>query len=209
MKASKSTTSNTIAVLLTIAVLVLAWKMVLPSYFSHKTNLDNLTTEVDAAKIKLDSIEKSKSELSAIKPITDQLLIAVPKGADEPDLISELEAIAVKNSITLPSISIKEQPATTTTATGTETSTTSAATPATVTTTPAATTATGTETATTTSGAPVTISLSVTGSFANLNNFISGLEKSVRFMNIVALTYGIDSESGGNSLSLEINAYQR
>ena len=202
MKASGTTTSNTVAVILTIAVLVLAWKMVLPGYFSHKTNLDNLTTEVEAAKIKLDSIEKSKAELSAIKPITDQLLIAVPKGADEPDLISELEAIAVKNSIVLPSISISEKEESGTTA---ATTTTTAATPAsTGTETPAATEATAEA-----SGTPITISFSVSGSFANLNAFITALEKSVRFMNITGLTYSMDTEGGGNSLALQIQAYQR
>lgn len=202
MKASGSTTSNTIAVILTIAVLVLAWKMVLPGYFSHKTNLDSITSEIDAAKIKLDSIEKSKAELSAIKPITDQLLAAVPKGADEPDLISELEAIAVKNGIVLPSISITQEEGSQTT-----TTTTTAATPAatgTITTSP-----TGAEQATASAGKPLTIAFSVDGNFENLNNFITGLEKSVRFMDITGLTYSLGSEGKGYTLALQIEAFQR
>jgi len=209
MKASGSTTSNTIAVILAIGVLVLAWKMVLPAYFSHKTTLKNLTSEVEAAKVQLESIEKSKAELNAIKPITDQLLVAVPKGVDEPDLISELEAIAIKNSIVLPAISIATtleagtSGATNTTAptdsTGTTADTGTSAVPS----------ATGETAASKTSGSPITISLSVTGSFENLNSFIAGLEKSVRFMNITGLTYSVDAEAGDNSLALQIEAYQR
>ena len=209
MKASGSTTSNTIAVILAIGVLVLAWKMVLPAYFSHKTTLKNLTSEVEAAKVQLESIEKSKAELNAIKPITDQLLVAVPKGVDEPDLISELEAIAIKNSIVLPAISIATtleagtSGAANTTASAGSTSTTS------TTNTSAVPSATGETAASKTSGSPITISLSVTGSFENLNSFIAGLEKSVRFMNITGLTYSVDAEAGDNSLALQIEAYQR
>lgn len=211
MKASGKTTSNTIAVLLTIAVLVLAWKMVLPGYFNHKSNLDSLTSEVEAAKIKLESIEKSKSELSAIKPITDQLLIAVPKGVDEPDLISELEAIALKNSIVLPAISISVEEANS--ETGTETVTANAAAPATVnsatsTANTADTDSTAAETVSS-SGKPILVSFAVTGSFANLNSFITGLEKSIRFMNIIGINYGVDTETGENTLALQIDAYQR
>lgn len=212
MKISGPTTSNTIAVILTIAVLVLAWKMVLPAYYSHKSNLDSLSQEVDAAKTKLDSIEKSKSELNAIKPITDQLLVAVPKGPDEPDLISELEAIAIKNNIVLPSITIDTQSSESeqgsSASSSNETMQQSAATPATVSTTEntAESSVTANESS---SGAPILITLSVSGSFDNLNNFMTGLENSVRFMNITGLTYGTDTETGDLTLSLQIEAYQR
>lgn len=207
MKATGSTTSNTIAVILTFGVLVLAWKMVLPAYFDHKVNLNNLTSEVDAAKAKLDSIEKSKSELNAIKPITDQLLVAVPQGPDEPDLISELEAIAVKNNIVIPSIAIDTKGTEGGESTGSNTTAESN---------PAATntasqseenvTATESESS---SGTPVIITLSVSGNFENLNSFMTGLESSVRFMNIIGLTYGTDTETGELTLALQIQAYQR
>lgn len=207
MKATGSTTSNTIAVILTFGVLVLAWKMVLPAYFDHKVNLNNLTSEVDAAKTKLDSIEKSKSELNAIKPITDQLLVAVPQGPDEPDLISELEAIAVKNNIVIPSIAIDTKGTEGGESTGSNTTAESN---------PAATntasqseenvTATESESS---SGTPVIITLSVSGNFENLNSFMTGLESSVRFMNIIGLTYGTDTETGELTLALQIQAYQR
>lgn len=209
MKVSKTTTSNTIAVMLTIAVLVLAWKMVLPGYFSHRNNLSSLENEVNAAKIKLDSIEKSKAELSAIKPIADQLLVAVPEGADEPDLISELEAIAIKNNIVLPSISIGSDTGEQTAESNTSASANSNAANSAPSASQDSSTAASDPSVETTSGAPIVIAFSVEGSFENLNNFIAGIEKSVRFMNIVGLTYGTDSESGGNTLALQIEAYQR
>ena len=211
MKASKTATSNTIAVLLTIGILVLAWKMVLPGYFSHKANLDTLTEEIDAAKIKLESIEKAKVELISIKPISDQLLVAVPKGADEPDLISELEAIAIKNGIVLPSISITQSE---TEQAAAPKMTSSAAAPATVSETPAT---TGAEdvpatdaTVPAASATPITIAVSVKGSFQDLSNLIGALEKSVRYMNITSITFGVDSEDVKlNTLALQIEAYQR
>jgi len=207
MKASGSTTSNTVAVILTIGVLVLAWKMVLPAYYDHKVNLDDLTAEVDAAKAKLESIEKSKSELNAIKPITDQLLVAVPQGPDEPDLISELEAIAVKNNIVIPSISIDTKGTEGGDNTGSTTPTESnQAAPDTANQNEENVAVTQSESS---SGTPVIITLSVSGNFDNLNGFMTGLENSVRFMNIIGLTYGTDTETGDLTLALQIQAYQR
>ena len=211
MKASKSTTINTIAVLLTIGILVLAWQMVLPGYFSHKSNLDKLTSEIEAAKTKLDSIEKAKVELQSIKPISDQLLVAVPKGPDDPDLISELEAIAIKNNIVLPSIQISQAE---TTAAPEPQMTSSAAAPSTVTeTTPAAEPAADSAAvpaASAASAGPMTVALSVKGTFQDLNNFIGSLEKSIRFMNITSLTFGAEKEGAKtNSLALEIEVYSR
>jgi Tfp pilus assembly protein PilO len=215
MKMSKSTTGNMIAILLSIAVIVLAWKLVLPNYFSHKNNLVALESEVSAAKAKLESLDKARADIAAVKSTADQIMVSVPKGKDEPDLISELEAIGVKNGIVIPTIDIADENSQTSgTTTNTGVIAQSAAAPATVSQSAEnAVTGTGTsgETAAaeTTQGAPFIVSFTVTGSFENLNGFITGLEKSVRFMNIQSFTYEVLKEGEGNSLAVQIEVYQQ
>lgn len=211
MKMPKSTTANMIAILLTIAVIVLNWKIVLPNYFSHKGNLTALEEEVNAAKTKLESLDQARADIAAVKSTADQIMVSVPKGKDEPNLISELEAIAIKNNIVIPSIDIAEEsiqagePAVIAQ---------TAAAPATVSE-GAENVAEGTETldqtaaAETAKGLPFTISFTVSGSFEELNGFIAGLEKSVRFMNIQSLTYEVLKEGEGNSLAVQIEVYQQ
>ena len=214
MKVSKSTTGNMIAVLLTIAVIVLAWKLVLPNYFSHKNNLTALEDEVSAAKAKLDSLDKARADIASVKSTADQIMVSVPKGKDEPDLISELETIGVKNGIIIPTIDISEASLG---ASGTgepAVITQNAAAPATISAgTENAISGTGTSgeavTAETTQGTPFTVSFTVTGSFESLNGFMTGLEKSVRFMNIQSFTYEILKEGEGNSLAVQIEVYQQ
>jgi len=216
MKKSTSLTSNVIAILLTAAIIVLAWQVVLPGYFNHKSSLTNLSTEVDAAKSKLASIDKAKIDLAQIKSTADQVLVAIPQGPDDPNLISELESIAVKNQIVIPSINIEPSEADTGGATSLQTTTSSASStnaPATATTTSSdqGTSATTNEESATagTSAKPVTISFSVNGSFEELSSFIGALENSVRFMNIVSLSFAKATEGSGNTLSLQIQAYQQ
>ena len=208
---STSTTTNMVAVLLTIAVIVLAWKLVLPNYFSHKNNLVALESEVSAAKAKLESLDKARADIASVKSTADQIMVSVPKGKDEPDLISELEAIGVKNGIVIPTIDIAEATSQTS-ETGVIAQT--AAAPATVSQgAENAISGTGTSgeavTAETTQGVPFIVSFTVTGSFENLNGFITSLEKSVRFMNIQSFTYEVLKEGGGDSLAVQIEVYQQ
>lgn len=211
---SKSTTADMIAILLTIAVIILAWKIVLPNYFSHKNNLIALESEVSAAKAKLESLDKARVDIAAVKSTADQIMVSVPKGKDEPDLISELEAIGVKNGIVIPSMDIAEASAETSGTSNTGVVAQTAAAPATVSQgAENAVTGTGTSgeaaTAETTKGAPFIVSFTVNGSFENLNGFIAGLEKSVRFMNIQSFTYEVLKEGEGNSLAVQVEVYQQ
>ncbi|MEK9156020.1 MAG: type 4a pilus biogenesis protein PilO [Patescibacteria group bacterium] len=67
-------------------------------------------------------------------------------------------------------------------------------------------TAASSSTAAATPGA-IQISFSVKGSFTELNQFITSLEKSIRFMNIKSLS--LSEGDNGLSLSLQIEAYRR
>ena len=210
---SKSTTSNAIAVLLTIAILVFAWKVTLPNYFAHKNNLTSLENEVSAAKAKLESIEKTKTEIAGIKSTADQITVSVPAGRDEPNLISELEAIGVKNNIVIPLMDISIPAASAASINNTGVVAQNAAAPATLTSEGAG-VASGTPEATAAvaqaaAGTPFEVSFTIKGSFEDLNGFVASLEKSIRFMNIKSFTYEVLTEGAGESLALQIEIYQR
>jgi Tfp pilus assembly protein PilO len=185
MKNNDSSALNLLAVILTIGLLVVSWKLISPSYAANTQKLKTLDVEVANAQSKLQSLDKTRSDLSSIDSAYNIISVAVPDGTDEPNLITELEAIAVKNGIALPTISISSDSA------------------------GAASVTTGAEASTLpTVGTPISISLSVAGSFDQLNDFITTLEKSVKFFNIQDMNYAF-SEEGGLSLSLNIRAYSR
>lgn len=211
---SKSTTANIAAALLTAIVIILAWKVVLPNYFSHKNNLIALESEVNSAKAKLESLDKASADIASVKYTADQIMVSVPKGQDEPNLISELEAIGIKSGVIIPFMDITEASPETAGVSETGVVAQTAAAPATVSQgaeeqVAGTGTAVDATAAVTASGAPFTVSFTVKGSFENLNSFIKGLEKSVRFMNIKSFTYGLDEESGENSLAIQIEVYQQ
>lgn len=183
---NNSTTYNTLAVILTIMVLVLIWKLILPSYSANKSKAANLETETLAAQNKKDSLDKAKTDLTDVDAAYQAITVSISNGSDEPGLISELEAIALKNGIVLPSISISSADAANAQATAADGSSLSEALDA----------------------SPITISLSVSGNFDQLNGLIAALEKSVKFMNIKSTNFSL-ADDGSLALSLQIEAYSR
>ncbi|OGD63150.1 hypothetical protein A2215_01670 [Candidatus Berkelbacteria bacterium RIFOXYA2_FULL_43_10] len=99
---------NILIAVLTAVVLITTWKVVAPSYSSEKSRKIELENEVALAKQRLLWLDTSKAELVKNKELVDQLFVAVPKDIDAPNSISELEAIAVKNSLAIPSIGIQD-----------------------------------------------------------------------------------------------------
>lgn len=168
------------AVILTAVIFLVSWKMILPSYADNKSKANVLKSEVDEAQNKIASIESAKVDLSGITDTINQLLVAIPEDKDEPNLISELEAIGTKNSIGIPSIEISSGAS----ASATDTSTSLSA------------------------GTPVTVSFSVIGSADKISALTESLEKSIKFMNIKTIT--MTSQEGGDiSASYSIETYVR
>jgi Tfp pilus assembly protein PilO len=99
---------NILVAVLTAVVLITAWKVVAPSYSSEKSRKIELENEVALARQRLEWLDSSKAELAANKELLNQLFVAVPEDSDAPNLISELEAIAIKNSLVIPSIGIQD-----------------------------------------------------------------------------------------------------
>jgi Tfp pilus assembly protein PilO len=165
---------NILMAVLTAVVLITTWKVVAPGYAQEKSRKLELENEIGLAKQRLDWLDASKTELLKNKDLLDQLFVAVPKDSDAPNLISELEAIAIKNSLVIPSIGISDGES-----------------------------AEG-ESATASASNLLAITLSVNGNFENINNFLASLEKSVKYMNVTSLTYSNSVESGTSiSLEIE------
>ena len=171
-----------ITVLIVICSFAYCWKFLLPKYVSQKAEIKTVEDELKSATNKLESIKKTRVTLETLKPITSQLFVAVPGDKDSPNLITELEATALKNKLIIPSIQISDgaKAAPTTTA----------------------------ATAPTTGGV-VSISIAVNGSFDNLNAFITLLEKDLRFMNIKTLSITAGEDPSKISLTLQLEAYKR
>lgn len=178
-------TNNTfyggITVLIVACSFVYSWKFLVPKYNSQKTEINTVDTELKAATNKLESIKTTRTTLETLKPITNQLFIAVPGDKDSPNLITELEAIALKYKIIIPSIQIADGAKAATGATGSAPISTNA----------------------------VSISIAVNGSFADLNSFVGSLEKDIRFMNIKSLSMTSTDDPTKMSLTLQIEAYKR
>ena len=179
-KSNSKFLSNSIAIILTLTIFLISWKFILPSYSSNRAKSTALTSEVSEAQEKIASIDSAKADLSGISDTINQLLVAIPSDKDIPNLISELEAIAAKNSLIIPAIDTSGQTAAAATETSLEIS----------------------------SGTPVNISFSVAGPVDNIFAFTGSLEKSIKFMNIKAIT--MTSENGTDvSASYNIEAYSR
>lgn len=181
MRSSNHSTMNILAVLFTILIFLVTWKLILPDYAKNKKQLAVLDTEINSAQDKLSSLDTAKADLASLGDVYKSITVSVSDSVDAPSIISELEAIALKNSIVLPSISIADP--------SSETSSTDLS-------------------AVTSAGTPIQITTNIKGKFDQLNGFITGLEKSVKFFNIKSMTYSMgDADIMG--LSLQIEAYSR
>ncbi len=156
-----------------------SWKTILPKY--QKTNREILTIEnqTNAAKSKLSSLGKAKTDLDQLSDIVDKLFIAVPEGKDTPNLLTELEFLLTQLKLQVPTIQIS----------GSDSVASAGR-------------------ASSTSGDTVQISFSVTGSFEQLNSLVLFLERDVRFMNIKSVSFA-SADSSDLSMSLQIEAYKR
>lgn len=171
--------------IIVVCSFVYSWKFLVPKYNSQKAEIKTVEDELKAATNKLESIKITRTTLETLKPITSQLFIAVPGDKDSPNLITELEAIALKHKMIIPAIQIADSGA-------------------------ASAAGTSTGVGATSSANAVSISFAVNGSFDNLNAFVTSIEKDIRFMNIKSLSVtSNDEEPDKMSLTLQIEAYKR
>lgn len=173
------------AVLLTAASFLYAWKFVVPDYQKNLAGIERTNKEINLAKVKLESLQKTKTSLNQLGDIVDKLFLAVPADKDAPNLITELEAIAAKYETVIPSIEANDSTGLANPSVGS-----AAVSPA-------------------PSTNAVLISFSVQGSFENLNKMISTLESDIRFTNIKSLTFAVTPDNEETSLAIQMEVYKR
>ncbi len=108
MKKNNSSTLSLLAIILTIGAVIISWRLISPSYAANVKKLSDLDQEISNVSSKIESLDITKNDLSLIDSTLKSIMVAVPDNTDEPNLITELEAIALKNNIILPSISISK-----------------------------------------------------------------------------------------------------
>ncbi len=161
-----------LAVLIAIACFYFAYSKLLPQYKAHKAELALTQAEVKAIDVKIRSLDSSKSTLADLGDVVNKMLIAVPDGKDAPNLVTELEALAIKHKVYIPNIQISEPTSTAESENNT-----------------------------------ISVSLSASGGYSDLHQFIQGIEKDLRFMNIENMT--ISSVGDQVSVSLQIDTFKR
>lgn len=94
------------ALIVVLAAFIFCWKFAVPRYKEHKQQLETAKIELETASKKLEALKNAKTTLSTLGDITDKMLVAIPEDPDIPNLISELEAIAIRNRSYIPSIEV-------------------------------------------------------------------------------------------------------
>jgi Tfp pilus assembly protein PilO len=107
-QSSNAVYSVTMILIIVIGSFLYSWKVIIPKYQKNKLELTKLEQEVVSANAKLDSLRVAKQDIADLGLIFNQLFVAMPKDKDEPNTISEIEAMATLNKLTLPNIQISD-----------------------------------------------------------------------------------------------------
>lgn len=110
--------SNTYHLLLAIVVVIASFyycsTKLVPKYREDRANLSLIQLELKAINNKKASLQNAKQSIDELGDIVDKMLVAVPQDKDAPNLIAELEAVAIKYQVQLPSVQILDSAATAT-----------------------------------------------------------------------------------------------
>lgn len=97
-----------ITVLIVVASFLYTWKFIIPKLTENKAMSAQLESDISSATKKLESLKKTQTTLTQLGDIPTQLSVSVPEDKDMPNLITELEAVAAKYKIVLPTISVDD-----------------------------------------------------------------------------------------------------
>lgn len=175
-----------VVVVVVIVGFIVGLKVLMPKVAEDQAKVSAAESDVNMAQAKLDSINGAEVSMTKLSDIVNNLLIAVPDSVDTPDLITEVAAIASANQVTINTLSPPS---------GKSNQSGSAASGANV-------------KAAVDSSVSSEVSVSVQGPFPNINNFISGIESSIRFSKITNLTIS-SSQQGIVTASISFDVYKR
>lgn len=172
-----------VAVLLIGASFLYSWKFLVPSHQKKQSEIVKTEKEIEAAKAKLNSLGTTKASLDELGPVVSKMFIAIPEDKDLPNLITEFEALAAKHETVIPGFQISDASA--------------------------ATVAPTTGAAPVSAGNSTLVSFTVNGNFEKLNQFVSSLEKDIRFINLKSLTFSTSEDGKTISLAVQLEVYHR
>lgn len=175
-----------IVIVVIIVGFLVSLKVLMPKVAEDQAKVSAAESDIDMAQAKLDSISGAEVSMTKMSDIVNNLLIAVPDSIDTPDLITEVAAIASANQVTINTLSPPS---------GRSNQSGAAVSGANV-------------KAAVDSSVSSEVSISVQGPFPNINNFISGIESSIRFSKITNLTIS-SSQQGIVTASISFDVYKR
>lgn len=94
-----------VAFLIVIIALFVSWKILMPKIAENQAKIRAYDADIELAQLKTQSLSEANRKIASMSGLVNQLLIAIPEDVSSPDLIAEIEAIAAKNQVLLPSIS--------------------------------------------------------------------------------------------------------
>lgn len=92
-------------IILAVASYLLCSNLLMPKISENSAKITAFDHDISAANQKLDSLSAADKSMSTLTDLVNNLLVAVPEGINSPDLITEIEAIANQNKVSLPSLS--------------------------------------------------------------------------------------------------------
>jgi len=183
MKKSNTGFYAALTLLIAVGCFLYSWKILIPKSIQTKKEINTVEAETKSASAKLESLKVAKSSLDQMKTVADQLFISIPADRDAPNLITELEAIALKYKILIPSIEISD----------------SSVAPS------VASSKSGASTANS-----VQVNFAIISSFENLNSFIQNIENDIRFMNVKTMSMTVSEQDPKEiTMTMQLDAFKR
>lgn len=108
MMKSKSMPLAVLAVTLIAISYLFSLVFVLPGYRDNKRAIVQTENEIAAAQNKLESLKNARTTIDSLGLIVDKIFVAVSGDNDVPNLITELEAIALSHNMYLPNIQVSD-----------------------------------------------------------------------------------------------------
>jgi len=173
MRRSSNSYHLALAIIIIVGCFYYSYNRLIPRYQQHRSELALIQHEVKAIDEKMQSLQNSKQTIIDLGDVVDKMLVAVPSDKDAPNLITELEALAIKHRVYIPNISIVD---------------------------PSDNSATVEMSA---DSNIVTVSFAANGSFSDLHQFIQSIEKDLRFMSIKNITVSSVGDQVSMSIQLD------
>lgn len=108
MKRTNSYLSAIVAIIIAVGCFWYSLAVLVPNIQSQNAKLDQAQSNVEQADSYLQDLIRSKSSIAELGDLPSLLSLAIPGDKDTPNLITELEAVAAKHKMVIPSIQVSD-----------------------------------------------------------------------------------------------------